>query len=324
MRLSVLGLLASLAAIGHAVGAQTVAGSPPSWAFSADPPAAQPASRPPDDGLPKHVAGSAVGLTLAQVRDPFNVPDWHPSDHPVAPDIVMHGRMPAVLACGYCHLPNGQGRPENAGLAGLSADYILQQIRDFRSGARKSSVSDLKPPALMVGIARAVSDEDVERAAAYFASLRPKPWIRVIETETVPKTHIVGFMLVADGSGAAEPIGQRIVEMPENLIQTELRDSESGFIAYVPKGSIANGERLAKTGSGRTTACVACHGPDLRGIGSTPSLAGRSPSYLVRQLYDIRHGARGGPSNELMQSVVTNLDLDDLIAIAAYAASRSP
>ncbi|HLG87271.1 MAG TPA: c-type cytochrome [Alphaproteobacteria bacterium] len=324
MRMAILGVLAPLASTAPALAAQTVADAPPSWAFSADPPAVQPASRPPDDGVPKHVAGSAVALTLAQTRDPFNIPDWHPSDHPAAPDIVMHGRKPAVLACGYCHLPNGQGRPENASLAGLPADYILQQIRDLRSGARKSSVSDLKPPALMVGIAKAVSDEDVEKAAAYFASIKPRPWIRVVETETVPRTHIAGFMLVADASGTAEPIGQRIVETPENLGQTELRDSESGFVAYVPKGSIAEGERLAKTGSGKSTACVACHGPDLRGIGSTPALAGRSPSYLVRQLYDIRHGARGGPSNELMQSVVRNLNQDDFIAVAAYAASRSP
>ena len=324
MRLAILGLIGLVASIGAAPGTQAAADGPPSWAFSADPPAAQPASRPPDDGLPKHVAGSTVALTLTQVRDPFNVPDWHPSDHPAAPDIVMHGRKPIVLACGYCHLPNGQGRPENAGLAGLSADYILQQVRDFRSGARKSSVPDLKPPALMVGIAKAVSDEDLEKAAGYFASLKPRPWIRVVETETVPKMHIAGFMLVADGSGAAEPIGARIVETPENLTQTELRDSESGFVAYVPKGSIADGERLAKTGAGKTTACVACHGPDLRGIGSTPSLAGRSPSYLVRQLYDIQHGTRGGPSNELMQSVVKKLNQGDFIAIAAYAASRSP
>src|SRR6185312_15776131 len=110
----------------------------PAWAFTDNPPGPRPAA-PADDGTVKHVANSAIGLTQTQVRDAFNVPDWHPDNHPAAPDVVMHGNKPAVISCGYCHLPNGQGRPENAGLAGLPAAYIAQQIADFRSGARVSS-----------------------------------------------------------------------------------------------------------------------------------------------------------------------------------------
>ena len=298
--------------------------TPPGWAFAADPPATQPAAKPTDDGEPKHVAHSKVALTAAQVRDPFNIPDWHPGDHPPAPDIVTHGKRPAILACGYCHLPNGQGRPENASLAGLPAAYIEQQVADFRTGARKSSLPSLRPPALMAGIAKAVSDDDVKIAAEYFASLKPKPWIRVIESATVPKTHVAGFMLVPDKGGEREPIGTRIVETPENLARTELRDSGSGFVAYVPPGSIADGRKIAATGGGKTIACSTCHGADLKGLGPAPRLAGRSPSYLVRQLYDIKDGARGGPSNTLMRDVVKTLSDDDFVAVAAYAASLKP
>src|SRR5579885_1581587 len=82
----------------------------PPWAFPVGP--AAPA--PKDDGSQKHVPGSDVGLTLTQTRDAFNVPDWHPGDHPEMPEVVRHGRKPDVRGCGYCHLPNGQGRPENA------------------------------------------------------------------------------------------------------------------------------------------------------------------------------------------------------------------
>ena len=35
------------------------------------------------------------------------------------PDIVAHGKRPDVRACGLCHYPNGKGRQENAGVAGL-------------------------------------------------------------------------------------------------------------------------------------------------------------------------------------------------------------
>ena len=295
----------------------------PAWAFTDNPPGPRP-TVPADDGAVKHVAGSTVGLTLTQVRDGFNVPDWHPDNHPAAPDVVMHGRKPAVISCGYCHLPNGQGRPENAGLAGLPAAYIVQQIADFRAGARVSSNPKLLPPGLMDKIAKAATDEEVKAAAEYFSSLPPKPWIRVVEAATVPKTHAAGYMLVPDADGGTEPIGQRIIETPENVGETELRDSGSGFVAYVPPGSIARGERLVKTGGGKTTACGTCHGADLKGLGPVPRLAGRSPSYLARQFYDFQHGARAGLWSPLMQGVVRDLTPADIVDIAAYAASREP
>jgi cytochrome c553 len=92
----------------------------------------------------------------------------------------------------------------------------------------------------------------------------------------------------------------------------------------VPPGSIARGEALVTTGGGRTTPCVVCHGADLRGLGPVPRLAGRSPSYLTRQLYDFQHGARAGLWSPLMQGVVRDLTPADIVDIAAYAVSRKP
>ncbi len=319
-----IGIWAFAAAVAIAGGSRAADDAPPPWAFAANPPAPKPPTPVPDDGTVKHVAGSSVGLTLSQVKDAFNIPDWHPDNHPSAPDIVTHGRKPAVLACGYCHLPNGLGRPENAGLAGLPAAYIAQQIADFRSAARQSPIPDLVPPKLMVGIAKAATDDEIKEAAAYFSSLTPTPWIRVVEAATVPKTHVAGYMLVPDAEGGTEPIGMRIIETPENVAQTELRDSGSGFVAYVPPGSIRKGEALVKTGGGKTTPCGTCHGVDLKGLGPVPNLAGRSPSYVVRQLYDFQHGSRAGLWSPLMAGVVRDLTPEDLVDIAAYTASRKP
>ena len=96
-------------------------------------------------------------------------------------------------------------------------------------------------------------------------------------------------------SGGEEPLGRRIVEVPENLQQFVSRDARARFVAYVPLGSIKQGESLAGTGGdGRTVACGSCHGADLKGLGTIPGIAGRSPSYVVRQLYDFKHGARSG------------------------------
>jgi cytochrome c553 len=131
-------------------------------------------------------------------------------------------------------------------------------------------------------------------------------------------------MLVVSEPGATESIGRRIIETPEDLERTELRDAASGFVAYVPVGSIAKGEALVAGAAGKTTACGICHGVDLKGLGPVPGLAGRSPSYIVRQLYDIQHGVRNGAWTELMKSVVAQLTEEDMVAIAAYTASRAP
>jgi cytochrome c553 len=169
------------------------------------------------------------------------------------------------------------------------------------------------------------SEAEVQIAAQYFASLKPRPWIRVVETSTVPKTRISGWMLMPLSSGEHEPIGHRIIEVPENTEQTELRNDASGFIAYVPPGSIKRGEALVRSGgAGITIQCSICHGPQLNGLGNVPSLAGRSPSYIVRQLYDIRGGARTGVTVQLMKAVVAQLSLDDMISIAGYTASLKP
>ena len=301
----------------------------PSWAYPVNPPApagargGAPAAAAPDN--PRTVPGSSVSLTMAQTRDLFNVPDWHPDNHPPAPDIVLHGRRPDVRACGYCHLPNGQGRPENSSLAGLPASYIIQQMADFKNGLRKSSEPRMGPPAAMVTLAKAASDEDNRAAAAYFASFKLKPWIRVVEAAMVPKSKVQASMYVAEEGGATEPIGMRIVELPEDLGRTELRDSNSGFVAYAPPGSIKKGEALVKTGgAGKTVQCAMCHGADLKGLGPVPGLAGRSPSYMVRQLVDMKRGSRNGEWTALMKAAVDKLTDEDLVSIGAYLASLAP
>ena len=309
-----LGALMTTAAAG-------AADPPPAWAYPVNPPNLQ---APADDGTLHRVPGSREAWTWTQIRDLFKVPDWHPDRHPPMPDIVASGSKPGVFACGYCHLPNGLGRPENASLAGLPAPYIVQQVLEFRSGERRSSEPASLPINLMTAVAKAVTDEDLRIAAEYFARLPARPWIRVVETDTVPSTQVGGWMLIEAKEGGTEPIGSRIIEMPEDLERTEFRDATSGFVAYVPPGSISRGAALATGAQGRLTACAACHGPALRGMGPVPALAGRSPSYIVRQLYDFRHGTRNGAWAALMKPVVETLTLDEMVALAAYTASLAP
>jgi cytochrome c553 len=282
--------------------------------------------RPPDDGSLKHVPNSTQGFTATYIADLFTVTDWFPDSHPALPDIVSHGnRQAGVQACGYCHLPNGQGRPENESVAGLPAGYILQELSDFKNDLRKSSEPRMGSVALMVRIAKGVNDDDARAAAGYFSSIKLKPWIRVVETDTVPVTRPNGGMLNVVENGGKEPIGERVIEVPEDLELTELRDSMSGFVAYVPTGSLARGKDLVMTGgNGKTIRCTICHGPDLKGLGNVPSIAGRSPSQMTRQIIDIQTGSRNGPYAQLMKEPVRQLNNDDIVAIVSYLASLQP
>jgi cytochrome c553 len=278
------------------------------------------------DTTQHQVPGSTLSFTLAQVRDTYGPADWFPSDHPSMPDIVAHGsRERQILACSLCHYPNGKGRAENAGVSGLPESYFVQTMLDFKNDNRKSADTRKANTNRMIAFAKAMTDDEIKAAAKYFGAVKWTPWIKVVEADTVPKTRIAGglFLTLEGAEAGKEPIGQRIIEVPEKTEETEtLRNPRSGFIAYAPTGSIKKGEALVMTGAGKTTQCGVCHGANLEGLGPVPGLAGRSPSYLVRQLHDMQTGVRKGEWSNLMKPVVAKLTSDDMLNIAAYTASR--
>jgi cytochrome c553 len=324
---------------------QQQGGAPPPWAYGfatppdpAAPPAGQGAGQrggggggagrggggaPAPDTTKRTVSGSTASFTLAQVRDGFGPADWFPGDHPQMPAIVAQGRREAMItACSLCHYPNGKGRPENAGVSGLPVEYFIKTMTDFKNDARKSADPRKTNTNRMIQFAKAMTDDEIKAAATYFSSMKWTPWVKVVETNDVPKTRIAGGMFIAvEGAEAGkEPIGQRIIEVPENAEQTEtLRNPRSSFIAYVPAGSIKKGEAIATRGQ-----CAVCHGENLTGIGPVPGIAGRSPSYMVRQMYDMQRGVRSGSWSELMRRVVAPMSADDMLNVAAYVASRTP
>jgi cytochrome c553 len=286
----------------------------------------------------RHVAGSRAAYSLVDVRDGQNVIDWFPGDHPAMPDVVAHGPTrlgTTTRGCASCHLPTGKGRPENAQPAGLPATYFMRQIQDFRNGLRHTADPRKPNTNTMIDLAKAMTDEEVKAAAEYFGAIKYTPWIRVVETELVPKTKISGNLFLPIDQARSEPIAGRIIEMPENVEQAEtLRNPHSGFVAYVPVGAVKKGQDLVTTGGmrvvgneiiqGKTTPCVTCHGLDLGGVADVPPIAGRSPSYIVRQVWDIQQGTRNGAAVQLMKMAVAKLNEDDLVNIAAYVSSRVP
>ncbi len=307
--------------------AQSTAAGPsaidmPVWAYPVSKPV-PPIAEVPDAHRPQGLPGSSVEFSKAQLRDLYKAPDWRPAAHPPMPTVVASGRNPGVFACGFCHLPTGTGRPENANLTGLTVAYIKQQVADFKSGARKSSIAAMSPPANMARTAVNVSDEELESAARYFATLPVRSFVSVVESAEVPVTEPRSWMLVATGADTVEPIGERIIELARQPHLVELRDPEVRYVAHVPPGSIERGRQLASDSS-RGAACMACHGADLKGLGDVPRLAGRSPSYLVRQMIDFASGARRGALAGPMVEVAKSLTNVDRVALAAYFASVAP
>lgn len=280
---------------------------------------------------PWQAEGSSERFSRLQIRDHHNVIDWFPGDHPPMPDVIRHG--PASLAsvrgwaCGSCHLPTGKGRPENAPVAGLPVEYFIQQLHDMRDGLRTSSDPRKHNSPTMINLTKAMSDQEMLQAAEYFASIPAQRAIEVIETDEIPEMKLkLARMHLPTESDLSEPLGKRIVEAPKDTKQANfLRNPRTNWLAYVPLGSLAKGEALVTSGAnGRSLACASCHGEDLRGLGNIPSIAGRSPSYMMRQLYDFKTGARNGEMAATMQPVVANLSPEEMTAIVAYLASLEP
>ena len=294
--------------------------------------------RPEDDGTVFSLPDTDQTFTATQIRG-RPIADWYPGDHPIPmPDIVANGRTeeegPEVLRCALCHYPNGQGRPENASVAGLPVSYFIQQMDDFRHDLRNSSEPRKGNSRLMTQIAKNLTDEEILAAAEYFGAQPWRPWVRVVETDTVFRSYTLGGIYLPVGceidhftecddaatTSGAEPLGLRIIETPENIEHAEVqRNPRSGWIAYVPVGAVEKGRRLAEAGQ-----CSVCHGPGLKGLGPLPGIAGRTASYLMRALYDMQQGTREGLWSDLMKPAVADLSTEELLYLVAYAASLDP
>ncbi|WP_322521532.1 c-type cytochrome [Guyparkeria halophila] len=121
------------------------------------------------------MAGQAAGLSDQQIQD---IAAYYaaqerkvasPADEGSAlgADLYHHGRD-NVAACAACHHSEGHGN-QPAGfpaLRGLSAGYVAQSLKDYRSGTRAHGQAEL-----MIPLAAELSDAEIDALAAHIASL---------------------------------------------------------------------------------------------------------------------------------------------------------
>lgn len=180
--------------------------------------------------------------------------------------IATQGNDKGALACLTCHGVDGMGNAA-AGfprLAGMNADYLAKQLRDYVSGARQSPV--------MQPFSTALSADDVQAVSAYYANLAPSAQA---QTTVAP----------------------------------------------------AAGRDLALRGDWERDipACIACHGPDGRGVGAAfPALAGQSAGYIRDQIQAWQKGTRRNDPNDLMRVVAERMSPEQIQAVADYFATVAP
>ena len=304
------------------------AGSPipvPEWLYPIDPKSLEKNPKPVklDDVELLEIPDSPQKFTQARINDPFNAPDWRP-DHLPMPDVVARGRKPDIMACAYCHTPTGQGRPENSALADLPEAYIKEQLHDYRSGARKHAGPEQYLPGVhMVKIARAMTVEEIDASAKYFAQQKLKRRVYILESLRIPRAERAAW--IYEEVGGTEDLEGRMLEVTNELVRHERRDDRLEYMAYVPPGSLNRGKRLVTTGdAGKTQICATCHLAKLMGTDKIPPLAGRSPTYLLRQMLAFRNGTRTGEAARQMEPVVEKLMLSEMIDVVAYLGSLYP
>ena len=271
---------------------------------------------------PFRVPDSKLVLTRAQFDKADGLIDWHPEDHPPAPQSVGGPQTGKATPCAECHLFNGAGFPASADLAGLPASYIIEQVMTFRTGERRSAKPDQPNTAEMIKTAKAVSPEALREAAAYFAALPRSRWVRVVETERAPRTwpDKYGWLNAAPG-GETEPVGDRIVELSGDLPRMMIGDDHVMLTDYAPPGSVARGKHIVETGGGGGLPCASCHGEQLEGTSAIPPIAGRPAGYVARTLWDIRTGARNNAAVAPMRAISNGLTPAQIRDVSAYLAS---
>ena len=255
---------------------------------------------------PRHLDETAASYSLVDIRDGHNVIDWFPGDHPAPmPDIIAHGPKrlgDTARGCGSCHLPNGKGRPENAQPGGLP--YTLHHSPARRFPSRFSAKRRLaQAEHVHDGESRDVDERRgdsrrrrllLRREMEYALGARRRDRPRAKNTHCREPLHRGGER--ADRTNRwtdhRSPCGRRAGRA---LSQSSFgmgrlrsgREHREGKTLVTTGGTMMVGR---ETIPGKTTACAGCHGPDLMGTADVPPIAGRSPSYLARQLYDFSRG----------------------------------
>lgn len=258
-----------------------------------------------------------------------------------------------VPRCVGCHGENGNStHPAMPGLAGQNATYLIKAMQTYRAGERRNK--------MMTDVARGISDEDIERAAAYFATRTPAK----ISTATPTKKKVSakfdpmgdGATLAASCNGchgnkgnnptsgaprlaglsylylqnaiAAYRDGKRKHQMMEALTRfLDETDIEKISYYYASQTPVISNKKTkignATSGKELAAGCAGCHGEDGNSQDvKIPSLAGQNASYLVSAINSYRE--KGSRDQSDMKGIAQELDKSAIKNLSQYFSQLTP
>jgi cytochrome c553 len=138
----------------------------------------------------------------------------------------------------------------------------------------------------------------------------------------VPKCMSWAYLHTTKGVALPAPPPDAVIRLPGSAL--ELSGAQFNAMAdnpdWFPDDHPAMPDVVAKSRPAGGIACADCHLPN--GLGHLGT--GQMPSYLARQLWDIKTGSRRGDSVAPMRDVVRSMTPGEIVAVAAYLASCDP
>ncbi len=230
-------------------------------------------------------AASAAAAASGPIIAPMAMPVPTDAQRSAGQALATQGGGNTVAACAGCHGGQGEGNAATGfpRLAGQSYAYLLHELESYAGDSRKNPI--------MQPIAKAMSADQRQAGAAYYASLAPAA--------------------AASAGDSASASASTAAAAP----------------ASGPPADLSRARQLAQVGDeGRLVqACANCHGPDGNGHSAgIPYIAGQHAGYLNATLAAWRDGSRNNDPSGQMPLIAKSLADGDAASLAAYFSALSP
>ena len=237
------------------------------------------------------------------------------------------GARPQACGHGLRLLPHTD-RPGTPGKfrAGRTARGVLQgATARLRSGKRKPTGPEAYLPSQnMLKIARAMTDAEIDASAKYFAQQK----LRAARVRDREPAHTARRARGVDLRGSPRHRRSRrpAARSHQRTRATRTPRRSPGIHRPMcrPAASTAASASSSRAMAARRQPCATCHLANLKGTDKIPPIAGRSPTYLLRQMLAFRNGRRTGEAAQQMKPVVEKLTLNEMIDVVAYLGSLVP
>jgi cytochrome c553 len=253
---------------------------------------------------PGRVAALLAGVALAVTASVAFADDAENAKALTAKLAPERAHHLAVTWCSACHGPGGiSGQATFPILAGQPAEYIVTELKYFHNLSQDE---------------RSVTHETQFEQWIYNITGWRKPYSSYLHSDdykydNAPRNEERAWDFM---KGVARDLDEPTMQALADYFSKQA--PVAGRLGA--SGDIAHGKALFQDGDANRglIACQSCHGPEAKGQGPIPRLAGQHADYVKIQLGFIQSGVR---SVDQMQALIANLNQKDFEDLAAYVQS---